>query len=625
MLAISYNGTTKCIIRPVPLISITQNAIRNKAGMLGSFYDITLNGTILPDEGSPFYILGGASTHGSPTQFPAGSFANDYSRPAHESVPIGKAMSSIIAKQNLLRELFKNDGQLFELLPADNDAGSPQDTSSNISDEPVLKFYPTVQSITFEEGIYINSCKYTVNLRAEVLLDNGNNIISDGLVNSTFTPTGSDRVPYRNNSGNRLSLAAALAASGFIEDYSESWSIEVDEGKGVTNTSAANPTTLANNHIASVRTYRLTRNVTATGRTMYYNDGNGNSKRREAWEQAKQYVYLSVLKDTDNNSNNNSTGYEQFPEYSLGPYFGSGYLNIAKDIWGGYNHLRTESIDVTAGTFTLNDTWLLSSGTAYEDYRMSLSKGTDNSLHRVNIEGNIKGLSSAHAGHSQYGGSVQTNQPALTPVFGNTPLNSQYQNALHKFHQISNTGQYGPNCYLYRRAQSIVHQNLNHVPLSISLGTNEFTGEITYNIEYDTRPSNLVTGTLSESISFNDTYPGDVFAIIPVIGRQTGPVLQYIGGRTEYKRDLTIDLTMDRYYTSGTAGTLKDRIRQFSVLSKPSLNEPYKSQINAIIHAYSPINENGIRKYFISPPVETWDAKSGRYSLQINWTYELNR
>jgi hypothetical protein len=621
MLAISYDTSAKCIIRPVPLISITQNAIRNKTGMLGSYYSITLNGTILPDEGSPYYIIGNASSHSSPASI-GSSFKNEYDRPAHESVPVGKAMSSIIAKQNLIRELFKKDGQLFELLPADNDPGSPQDESSGISDEPILKFYPIVESISFEEGIYINSCKYTVNLRAEVLLDNGNNIISDGLVNSTFTPEGANRIPYRNNDGNRLSLASALAASGFVEDYSESWSIEVDEGKGVTNTSAANPTTLPDTHIGSIRTYRLTRNVTATGRTMYYQEnGVGESKRREAWEQAKQYVYLSVLKDTDDESTNNSTGYEQFPEYSLGPYFGSGFLNIAKDIWGGYNHLRTESIDVTAGTFTLNDTWLLSSGTAYEDYRMSLSKSSDNALHKVSIEGNIKGLSSQHAGGGSYGGSNTT-----TPInLGGGNVNTQYQNALYKFHQISNTGQYGPNCYLYRRAQSIVHQNLNHIPLSVSLGTNEFTGEITYNVEYDSRPLNLVDGTLSENISFNDTYPGDVFAIIPVLGRQTGPVLQYIGGRTEYKRDLTIELIMDRYYSFGTQGTLKDKIRRFSVLSKPSLNEPYKSQINAIIHAYSPINENGIRKYFISPPVESWDAKSGRYSLQINWTYELNR
>lgn len=593
------------VLRPTPLISITQNAIRNKTGMLGSYYDITLNGTILPDEGSPLYSNGDSAT--------PGGFKKDYARPAREPVGIGSAMASIVHKQNLIRELFKKDGQKFELLPVKIDDNASNDGSG--SEEPVLIFHPTVQSINFEEGLYINTCKYTINLRAEVLLDKSNNIIGDGLVNSTHTATGINNNGIPSRSETRISLETAVAQSGFIDDYSESWSIEVDEGKGNTG-----PAYSATGDITSIRSYRLTRNITATGRTMYYESGN-KIKRKEAWEQARNYVYQSILKDQDQSSLNNSTGYEQFPEYTVGPYFGSGFLNIAKDNWGGYNHLRTESIDVTAGTFTLNDAWLLSSGSAYEDYRMSLSKGSDNGLHKIGIDGTIKGLSSQSAGGKLYGGSNTT-----TPInLGGGNVNTQYQNALHKWHQVSNFGQYGPNCQLFKRASSIFHQSVNHIPLSVTLGSNEFTGEITYNIEYDTRPSNIVNGTLSENISYSDTYPGDVFAIIPVIGRQTGPVLQYIGGRTEYQRNLNIDLTMDKYYASGTGGTLTARIRQLSVLSKPSLNEPFKSQINSIIHAYSPINENGIRKYFVSPITESWDAYSGRYSLQINWTYEINR
>jgi hypothetical protein len=616
MLAVYYDESTPCLIRPTPLISITQNVIRNKAGMLGSYYDITLNGTILPDEGSPFYVAGGGSTaHILPATVSA-AFHQNYQRPPNEPVHFDNAMSSIIHKQNMLRELFKRDGQLCELLPVSN----RPESDSAMTDTPILKFHPTVQSISFEEGAYITNCKYTINLRAEVLLDNGNKIISDGITNSTISPTGSDRRPIRSNDRN-LTLVQALNASGFIEDYSESWSLEVEEGNGTTNTNVANPTSLPANHIGSIRTYRVTRNITATGRTMYYTEnGTGQIKRREAWEQAKQYIYNTVLKDNDNISTNNSTGYEQFPEYSLGPYFGSGFLNIAKAIWGGYNHLRTESIDTTAGTITVNDTWLMSSGNAYENFNMGVSKSYDSALHKVTVNGSIKGLSSVHAGSTQYGGS----NTSIQTQFGNAPLNTSHENALYKWNQISNNGTYGPNCYLYRRAQSVVHLPLNFIPLSVSLSSNQFTGEITYDIEYDTRLQNVVNGALSENITCNDTYPGDVFAVIPVIGRQHGPVLQYIGGRTEYQRNLSIELVMDKYYTSGN-GNLVDRIRQQSVLSKPSLNEPFKTQINSIIHAYSPIKEAGIRKYFVSPPSESWDPSTGRYSLQINWTYEVGR
>ena len=605
MLAIHHDNNV-CVLRPVPFISITQNANRNKNGMLGSSYDIVLTGTILPDEGSPYYLKSGVPSTGIIKDV---TFAKDYKRPAFESINVGHAMASIVTKQNLIRELFKRDGQLFELLPASVDTSI--NDATNLSNEPILKFYPTVQSISFEEGPYVAVSKYTVNLRAELLFDNAGNIISDGLVNSTIGASGNSRTPNRNDV--RTTFDQQINTyGGFIEDYSESWSIEAEEGKGVTNTSSADPS------ITSIRTYRLTRNINATGKTVYKDE----NTRYEAWENAKNYIYKSIIKDPDNNPLNNSTGYEQFPEYTLGPYFGSGYLNISKDIWGGYNHLRTESIDITAGTCTVTDTWLLSSGSAYEDYRMSLSKSLDSSTYKVSVDGTIKGLSSAHAGSSQYGGFNSGTQLSGGQT---SPLNTQYQNAVFKFNQISNSGQYGPLCHLYKRANNLSYLPLNHVPLSVSIGSNEFTGEITYNIEYDTRPSNFIVGALSENISCNDTYPGDVFAVIPVIGRQTGPILQYIGGRTEYQRSLSIELVMDKYYDSGNSNLLRDRIRNFSILSKPSLNEPFKSQINELISAYSPARENGIRKYFLSPPTESWDAKTGRYSLNLNWTYELNR
>ena len=128
----------------------------------------------------------------------------------------------------------------------------------------------------------------------------------------------------------------------------------------------------------------------------------------------------------------------------------------------------------------------------------------------------------------------------------------------------------------------------------------------------------MISGALTENISINDTYPGDVFAVIPVIGRQTGPVLQYIGGRTEYRRDVGIEFVVD--YTNIPYG--KDRTT--FLLSKPSLNTPIRDSINGVVNALSPANEPGIRKYFLNPPAESWNPKDGRYSLNLSWTYELD-
>jgi hypothetical protein len=617
-----YQNANQCVIRPVPFISITQNAIRNKNGVLGSFYDIVLNGTILPDQGSPYYITGGGSLHTGPAS-PVGSFTANYTRPAREMVDLAHAMSSIIVKQNLLRELFKNDGQKVELYPASLD--SELNTPSSLSDEPVLIFYPTVQSISFEEGGYTDLCRYTINLRAEVLLDGSENIISDGLITPSMITSTSNNLDdhLMNQQYTRQNINTQIDTyGGFVEDYSESWSIEPEEGKGNTDTSnvyAYNP----QNHIKSIRGYRLTRNVTATGRTMHT-----QNESMPAWKQARDFIFKVVLKDRDQNNGNNSSGYEQYPDFkdnNLNSYFGKNLLNLATNKYGGFNHSRTESIDQTGGSYTVSDSWILSQDSAYEDYRLNLSRvlsddARTKTLTKVSIEGNIKGLSSKSASATIYGGGNDLPHNSL--------FNNAYANARNKLHQITGGGMYGINSYVYKRAQNTTSVVLNPQPLSISINANEFLGEISYSFEYDNRSpllSESISGVISSNVNYSDTYPGDIFAVIPVLGRQTGPVLQYIGGRTEYQRNLSIELVFDTYYNSGVSTNLVDRIRTFSVLSKPTLNDPFRSQINNLISAYSPAKEYGIRKYFLSPPTETWDAQAGRYSLNLNWTYELNR
>jgi hypothetical protein len=77
---------------------------------------------------------------------------------------------------------------------------------------------------------------------------------------------------------------------------------------------------------------------------------------------------------------------------------------------------------------------------------------------------------------------------------------------------------------------------------------------------------------------------------------------------------------------NGSIGSKTDiSERNTLLLKKPSVVEPTASQLSNLINELSPANESGIRKYFISPPSETWNPKDGTYSLNISWTYELNR
>jgi hypothetical protein len=561
-------------------------------GNMGSTYTITLNGTLLDNRGSPNF--GGANAAVQP-EVTVISFKGDFVDPVSDLVGNLDRAASIIQKQNALRNLFAIDGQRVEILSWEGN-------------EPILVFFPKVESISFEEGIYIDRCNYTINLTTDLFFDKSDKIVLDSLHYVNFQPSGDvdGQRPYSNNflgsTASKTLQEHINEHGGLVEDFSENWSLEPEENTGNTVNPFVPPA------LNIVRGYRLTRNMTATGRTIYGPDAAG-SIRYEAWEQAKNFLKKKLSQDNDSTPSNDALNeYNTYPKLNFTGAFASGFIGLHKNVFGGYNHSRTENIDKANGSYSISDTWILSSGTAYENYTTSISSSNESSIISVSIDGTIRGLTSLPSSGDIYGGEFASVQVAS--------LNSPYHNAILKYREVTNNGQFGLTSHVYKRASNVIGKFLNPVPLSVSVGSNEFAGEITYNISFDTRPLNLIlSGVLSENISIQDTYPGDLFAVIPVIGRKTGPILQYIGGRTEYQRNVTIELTVDPDY-GGTA-------RQQLLLSKPSLNEPMRSSLMNVISYLSPAREPNVRKYFLNPPTESWDPKEKRYSISLNWVYEL--
>ena len=122
-----YYENQPCAIRPTPLVSISQNILKNGAGNpFGATYTITLTGTLIADQGTPYAINQG----GSPYEFctaqditfvgPYGAFDNNIShfennRPPQQRINSIQASHAIFAKQKALRALFSKDGQKLEL------------------------------------------------------------------------------------------------------------------------------------------------------------------------------------------------------------------------------------------------------------------------------------------------------------------------------------------------------------------------------------------------------------------------------------------------------------------------------------------------------------------------------
>jgi hypothetical protein len=523
-------------IRPTPLISISQNSLNNKIDKVSSSYDITLNGVIVTNREGPFL-----DDLNIQTTYPEGGTS------------LVEKLPEILYRQNQIREYFGKDGLYIEVL--DIDGNSPR-----------LSFFARVNSINFEEGIYVDICRYSISLTADYLLDGSRKVLGESLPNFIEYNTRED-----------LNDIINVKVSGLVEDFNDTWSIETEESNGQFIDGKFIP-----------RSYRVTRNINATGKKIY-GINLDQEKTKEAWEHARDFIKWHV--DTGEYSD------------SLSYVFSSGLLKVP-DTFRGYNHVRSENLDKGAGTYSVSDTWLLaSSDSALENYNISIQAGIDNAFVNVSIDGTIIGLSTADP----------------ETYLDGTILVTPYNNAQNKYNEISNFGQFGINSSVYKRANNSVAQQLNSQPKSISLGLNETNGEITYNLEFDNRPTNYFYNVLSESISVNDTYPGDVFAVIPVIGRATGPILQYIGGRTEYKRDVNIEIRLD--YTDIGYNNNRNSL----MLTRPSVNEPIRTQLNDLILALSPASEPGIRKYFLNPPAENWSPKDGIYSIALSWVYELNR
>jgi len=570
MLRVFYKNDMQqpCTIRPTPLVAISQPLIRAGNGEpIGTNYNIVLTGTLLPDQGCPYALNHQSSLYGfygsSPSSLigPYNSFDSDvshfgYNRPSKQIVPENDSSHAIFAKQNALRALFATNGQRLEI-------------SDINDDEPSIICFPRLVDINFQEGIFVGRCDFTITLEADVLLDKDLRVLAEG----TILPTSSGNLVMEGVY--ESSLIHDLKAA-FIADFNEEWSIETDEAAGE---SPSLP-----------RSYRISHSITATGKTHYgpSKDDPDVVEKYPAWLSARNFVQSKISDSVSNYPN-------------IMGKIGSGTLNLTSS-YGGFNHVRTEQISESNGTYSVNETWLLASGSSYENYSLSASASIDSALISVSIEGNIKGLST------------------ITPSgFGGSGGITAIQNAYNKYNQISNSGVFGFTSDIFKRANASVAVQLNSQPRSISVSQNDYTGEMAYSVQFDNRPTNIISGVLAENISVNDTYPGDVFAKVNVIGRKTGPVLQYIGGRTEYVRDVTINLLMDYNSLAYTSG------RNSLLMQKPSIVQPMANQLAMLISDLSPANEPGIRKYFISPPQETWNPKEGSYSLSLSWTYELDK
>jgi hypothetical protein len=559
---------------PAPLVSFNKQVYNNvgRPGF-GTEYSATLQGTLMPTHGNPVYNNGSSAVSNAST-----TWTNTLEVEPEEIVEVSgiDLLDATIQKQELIRWLFSNSSVSGVAQPIKIQIRGWDDSEGQTPADPDgsgLSFYAFVDDVSFDaDSRWVNPTTYSVNLSNLAFLTSAR---------GSFANLANEHVP----SGG-FHISSLTETYDFQEEGRLTLEFQARSGGG--------------KEIKTLRkVYTVARNITAVGSPVYDETG-GYKGGLSPWQQASGFIY-EYLRPQDSGT---------LPSGKLNP---TGYIEASKTY--------QESIDREAGSYTLNVNYLLyATGDAGANVIENVTVNHDvgeNGLNTVSVQGTIQGLNTSHTGSTD------------VTVFNE---NNAYHNAYARWSGISSNAGQHPDAYYY--AKAIISTGdawLHPKELSKSFATDYAAGTITYNYTYDDRPPNLIPNAISESIQINDTYPGEIFSVTPVIGRSQ-PILQYLNSRSEYKRSLSINITLggtgDLYsnHVSGYMpfGNIRELLQSKFITSKPSVT--HQSYFNEIYQAANPVNDPTFTiaggNCFHSAPTESWDPRTRNYTYNIEWTYE---
>jgi len=335
-----------------------------------------------------------------------------------------------------------------------------------------------------------------------------------------------------------------------IISASETWALEPQD-------TPENFNIETNNALQTSSYYRLTHSLSAQGRRSFDDLGN---LVQQPWQAAKEWV---ISRLGVNQTIINSSGVNNLPAY-----------------YTGKDHFRTENTDILNGSHAVNETWLLTSGIAIEDFTVSINNDINTPFATIDVNGSVRGLE------------IKDSDMQL--------ITSRYENASSYYDNILPS--------IFPRAQTIYGgQPLNALPVNTNIGRNPANGTINYSYQYNARPSGLITGALSENINVSYTDGGESFASVFAIGRARGPVLQELSTKEAKTKSLSID------------AVLPSNLNPNNLIGSFSFPE---ATVSDIVSQLNPVNEGAV-KSFASPANKNWSPITGQLSYSVTWTYEV--
>ena len=283
------------------------------------------------------------------------------------------------------------------------------------------------------------------------------------------------------------------------------------------------------------KTYTLSHTVSATGHKKYA--AASLAADGEAFRQAVQWVKtrlvydptIEITQDLMGDATFFSSKFLPLEMNAPGKTDELGFnLKAGTVVYKGYNHTRSVSSDQNVGSYSVTDTWVLSQENFLSTH--SLEFNFENS---IDGQGATVGVSATVQG--------------LTSLDSRETKTDKYTNALASFGVIKDL--------IPALADQVYKDSGGVFPLrqdrkfSESIGHNKVAGTITYSVSFNDYDPPKIPGAITENVTVNynnDKGEQKLIAILQVIGRAKGPIIQDIQTTQISSRTITVDAVMER-------------------------------------------------------------------------------
>jgi hypothetical protein len=334
-----------------------------------------------------------------------------------------------------------------------------------------------------------------------------------------------------------------------LRSTSESWEFTFDEG-----------TTFS--EVGDNRVYSVTHNVSAQGVRSYNASGTIAYSGIDA---ARSYVLSKI------------------GSLAQQPVVGaSGFDNYTTK----YNYVDVHSIDVGTSNYSVNESWIYSTGAYTEEYTIESQTSNSKTCPIISINGTITGLGV----RSLASGDITV---------------SKYANAKTFWDSLGTSG-------LRSRCQSRTGATLYSSPTSTSVSLAPIAGTIAYNYEFGSGPTRALPEAVWENISVSNTFGEEMFTVIPILGK--GELIQTISG-SGYHRASKLTLTIDAVYPCNSG------INKFG----PRYSAATSGSLAALVNSYNPVLAiTGVGYCVVESQSESWSPYDGSYNRNITYSYQMS-